>query len=869
MPVPVTYPGVYVEEVPSGVRTITGVATSVAAFVDNFVRGDLDTPVRLFGMADFEREFGGLHARSEASYAIQQFFLNGGSEAWVVRSAAAGTFASASVVIQSSIAGATALTVTARNAGEWGNALRIGIDFPDPDAGTRFNLTVTLQETRRGQTAIAATETFRDLSMSSADPRFVATIVNDAQAGSKLVRVAATGAARPQLTGTLSGLLSPFPAITAAQPELRVTIGAEGTATARLAGRPTTLAEARRLLEEAIRAANPARRAFGEATVVVAGNRLRILAGPTEPTTARVTFDVSGADPTAASLGLLGAQVLQGVMSADVAGAFGAPVTGNVDVTIGALGPFTLTLAPMADPAAARTELETQLRAADPAPELAGARVALHGEAGQSRLIVLAGVPGAGVGFAVVGADTTADTLGLTGAGGVTAVTSTVSNNLNPVPTVNAGAVVSVAIGGSGPRTATFGANANTLTAIAAALQAAVRAADAAATFAGARVADYAVGGDNRLVVVPGVAGDTVTFAAAPADATSANELRLDAGAAQANVQSYALGAGAAIASTAQGGAPAGAMGAPPGALDLIGSLANRTGIFALEAVDLFNILCLPRIAVSAGPDAMSETDASSVIAAATTYCERRRAFLIVDTPAGIDEVPEIIAWADRNATLRHRNVAIYFPRVQIGDPLDDFRLRSVGAGGTMAGVYARTDAARGVWKAPAGVEARLRNVQRLDVALTDPQNGALNPLGLNCLRTFPIYGNVAWGARTLDGSDQAASEWKYIPVRRLALFLEESLYRGTQWVVFEPNDEPLWAQIRLNIGAFMQNLFRQGAFQGRTPQEAYLVKCDSQTTTQNDINLGIVNILVGFAPLKPAEFVIIKIQQLAGQLQT
>jgi phage tail sheath protein FI len=173
------------------------------------------------------------------------------------------------------------------------------------------------------------------------------------------------------------------------------------------------------------------------------------------------------------------------------------------------------------------------------------------------------------------------------------------------------------------------------------------------------------------------------------------------------------------------------------------------------------------------------------------------------------------------------------------------------------------------VWKAPAGTEGSLRGVSQLAVKLTDPQNGQLNPLGLNSLRNFDIFGNVCWGARTLEGADALASQWKYIPVRRLALYIEESLYRGTQWVVFEPNDEPLWAQIRLNIGAFMNNLFRQGAFQGKTPREAYLVKCDSETTTQNDIDRGVVNILVGFAPLKPAEFVIIQIQQLAGQIQT
>ena len=150
-----------------------------------------------------------------------------------------------------------------------------------------------------------------------------------------------------------------------------------------------------------------------------------------------------------------------------------------------------------------------------------------------------------------------------------------------------------------------------------------------------------------------------------------------------------------------------------------------------------------------------------------------------------------------------------------------------------------------------------------------DEENGVLNPLAINCSRTFPVYGSVCWGARTLNGADQMADDYKYVPVRRLALYMEESLYRGTQWVVFEPNDEPLWAQIRLNVGAFMHDLFRKGAFQGKTPNDAYFVKCDKDTTTQNDINQGVVNIIVGFAPLKPAEFVIIQIQQIAGQIVT
>jgi len=215
----------------------------------------------------------------------------------------------------------------------------------------------------------------------------------------------------------------------------------------------------------------------------------------------------------------------------------------------------------------------------------------------------------------------------------------------------------------------------------------------------------------------------------------------------------------------------------------------------------------------------------------------------------------------------RTENAALYFPRLRMPDPLQEGRLANFAPCGAVAGVFARTDSDRGVWKAPAGIDATLNGVAELTVKLTDGENGQLNPLGVNCLRAFPEIGRVVWGARTLRGADSLASEWKYVPVRRLALFIEESLFRGTKWVVFEPNDEPLWAQIRLNVGAFMQNLFRQGAFQGRSPREAYFVKCDRETTTQNDINLGIVNIVVGFAPLKPAEFVVIKLQQMAGQV--
>ena len=286
----------------------------------------------------------------------------------------------------------------------------------------------------------------------------------------------------------------------------------------------------------------------------------------------------------------------------------------------------------------------------------------------------------------------------------------------------------------------------------------------------------------------------------------------------------------------------------------------NKQGIYALLKADLFNLLCLPP------PDPAGDLPAA-VISTAAAFCERKRAMLVVDPPSAAKSVAgAITAVAGINPV--SKNAAVYFPRLRQPNPLRDNQMEEFVPCGAIAGVMARTDATRGVWKAPAGLDATLTGVPDLTVQLTDAENGQLNPLGINCLRALPAVGRVVWGARTTVGDDRLASEWKYVPVRRTALYIEESLYRGTQWVVFEPNDEPLWAQIRLNVGAFMQNMFRQGAFQGRSPKEAYFVKCDKETTTQNDINLGIVNIVVGFAPLKPAEFVVIKLQQMAGQIE-
>jgi phage tail sheath protein FI len=304
-------------------------------------------------------------------------------------------------------------------------------------------------------------------------------------------------------------------------------------------------------------------------------------------------------------------------------------------------------------------------------------------------------------------------------------------------------------------------------------------------------------------------------------------------------------------------------------ATQYLGSETNKTGIYALKNVDLFNLLSIPP-ALRGG-----DTDLQ-VYKQAMKLCVAKRAMLLVDSPAAW-EASAATAPANAIAGLTglglngpdSRNAALYFPRIKAADQLRDGQTDVFVPSGIIAGVIARTDTTRGAWKSPAGIDASLNGVQGLNVTLSDEENGMLNPLGINVLRNFPIVGSVVWGARTLRGADQLADDYKYVAVRRTALLIEESLYRGTQWAVFEPNDEPLWAQIRLNVGAFMHNLFRQGAFQGTTPKDAYLVKCDKETTTQNDINQGVVNILVGFAPLKPAEFVFIKIQQLTGQIDT
>jgi phage tail sheath protein FI len=283
----------------------------------------------------------------------------------------------------------------------------------------------------------------------------------------------------------------------------------------------------------------------------------------------------------------------------------------------------------------------------------------------------------------------------------------------------------------------------------------------------------------------------------------------------------------------------------------------SSRGIWALDDANIFNLLCIPPFSDDTDVDAETWDTAQ-------TYCREKRALLLIDSPSTWSSPRDVVAGSRLTGPVpaRDENSMVFFPRVKMANPLKDDQIEVFAPCGAIAGTFARMDRQRGVWKAAAGVEATLVDVDNPAYTISDAENDKLNGLGVNCLRSFPDIGNVIWGSRTTVGADHLASEWKYVPVRRLALFVEESIYRGVQWAVFEPNDERLWSRVRSTVGSFMAKLFREGAFPASMPDEAYFVKCDRETMTQNDISQGIINIEVGIAPVRPAEFIVIRIRQ-------
>ncbi|WP_432816870.1 phage tail sheath family protein [Sulfitobacter sp. JB4-11] len=763
MPVSVSYPGVYIDEVPGGSRAIAGVPTSVAAFVGYSRRGPIDDATQIFSFADFERTFGDLHPTSALSYAVNHFFLNGGATAWIVRVAEGA--AAASVTLDSPNDGPT-LEIEAASEGAWGNNLQMLVDYDTSSPDSTFNLTVNEMRQVGGQLVVSRSEVHRNLSMNPDSSNYAMDSVNDA---SRMIEVTND---LPATTGTA------------------IVLGGQIT-DAMVSTLPDTM------------------RRIG----------VQINGGPVEE------FNLF--DP--------------GSPPASVA-AVATTIQDTVDALIDNPPPGDFTMVETPD-----GRLEGTLGNNPTNTSIRFVPASINSATAALRLTLASGARETDI-FS----QTRPSPTGTTGA----RVDDFDNTTLVPANTLRVDVV--------DPAGATVGQTADygfpeqpaSLSAAAAMLQVELRATDHPAF----RAATVTVR-DDRIVMRASPDTPTARLVAVDVNNTPTQALGLDT--LIVNLATYRMGTPPTVA--AQSAVAIGVDGTAPDlgtqvGLDLyLGDRDDKTGLFALEDADLFNILNLPDV---------SQID---ILTAAVTYAEERRSMILIDLEENVRAIEDARDWVNdaANSGLKHRNSAIYFPRLMMGDPVQGGRLRPFPNSGVIAGLWARTDAERGVWKAPAGIDARLRGVQALDYRMTDPENGVLNPLGVNCLRTFPVYGTVSWGSRTLVGADVFASEWKYVPVRRLALYIEESLYRGTQFVVFEPNDEPLWSQIRLSVGSFMQQLFRQGALQGSTPQEAYLVRCDKTTTTQADIDLGIVNIYVGFAPLKPAEFVVIQIQQLAGQSQS
>ena len=805
MPVQVSYPGVYVQEVSSGVHTITGVSTSIGAFFGRTAKGPINKAVRCLSYADFLREFGGPHPLSDLAQSVRQFFDNGGTDCYVVRLAKGAAAAAVSLKNIASGGGSkNVLTATAKAAGTWAHNVKLEIDYNTPNPDDTFNLAVIYEVDGN----IITRESFSNLSMNPVAPRFAPTFVTQSSKLIDLTLHADMLQGGTSATDVNAFINKPINTPAGFSQSRRLFIGTTA---------PNLKNNVVIAFNELLKPANP-KDLRSKFSISINGGR-------------PIDIDLSGVDVTATTIDLVRDNLVKEINdrihladpTLNIAGEWNVIATNEVVLRLTSATPDSSSVrifrAPTNDFAA---------------PMMLGV------EQGGIEVARYSNMRPVFTGTAFVGGQVVPNDF-ITGIGKFADMLQAVMGiQIAGSPSVQANLIT----GGS----KNFDQAAGGLDGVREKL----------------RIIAQAINGDPNVPwsaelwgyhlafrKKSGVINDNSTVATTP-DATFGNGF-------VANIRQYVLG-NAGTGSFQSAGTP-GNDGTFPDAGVYGGDPVLHTGFYALDRVDLFNLMVLP------GDREVLESTYLQIIGPASIYCNQHRAFLLVDAPDSWTDVDVPVADASAVNSVRALVVkdhsAVFYPKVQYSDAGIK---KLIGPSGMIAGLMARTDSQRGVWKAPAGTEAALLGILDLELNLTDLENGVLNKLGVNCLRKFPT-GIVNWGARTLDGSDDIGSEWKYIPIRRLALFLEESLFRGTKWVVFEPNDEPLWASIRLNLNAFMLSQFRQGAFQGSTPDKAFYVKCDGETTTQNDRNLGIVNIEVGFAPLKPAEFVVIKIQQIAGDL--
>ncbi len=822
-----TYPGVYVQEISSGVHTIVGVSTSRGLFIGRTKKGPLNKPKLCLGFTDFERNFSSDTSVGDMARYVKLFFQNGGMDCYIMRIASGATYASVTLLAEDGVT--KALKLTAKNAGLEGETIRAAVTYCGAQPEATFNLELFNWETDSSGTKTKTnTETWKSLSMNpkstlyaptvisqnsklvdATDPK-AATVINGFSQSGRPVKIGAAAdaaafkAAWSPLFGSTAATTSCFQISVDGSGYVPVDLSGIDFSTLSAASLAACSGELADLIEAEIKA-ELVKKGYTGRTVTVS-----FLAGPTPAagTTSllRITSDNKGdVFVTTATSNDLAVPLMLGTAQGGLeAGAYiaGRPAPTAFVTRIGS---------DMTNPAAKDRDLYNYLggRAQNSVNKMTLPAIKTDGSA-TTVDITLDLVTGAVAGTDLWYQDKISGS----------------KNGNNDGLREKLGLIRDAvnAYGSSNARTFYWKAE-----------------------LWGSRLALIRTNGEDNFIDSDGDCATGVTI-----------DLFTAAGGKpaipiQKNVHYYSVG----VDGTAGLQTSAGAM-ASDGTAPALSDYDDAYKIID-QQVDIFNLLVLP-------PDASPAETLADIYGPASVFCQERRAFLVMDPPTSwTDAESAMNGVSAMRVGLVKDHSGIFFPRITIKEKAGKV---NIGSAGAIAGLMGRIDSARGVWKAPAGEEASLFGIVGLEYEFSDKENGVLNPRAINTLRRFPD-GIVNWGARTMDGDDDFSSEYKYIPIRRLALFMEESLRRGLKWVVFEPNDEPLWAQIRLNVGVFMHNLFRKGAFQGQKPSDAYFVKCDAETTPQSDRNLGIVNIIVGFAPLKPAEFVILTLQQMAGQLET
>jgi phage tail sheath protein FI len=291
---------------------------------------------------------------------------------------------------------------------------------------------------------------------------------------------------------------------------------------------------------------------------------------------------------------------------------------------------------------------------------------------------------------------------------------------------------------------------------------------------------------------------------------------------------------------------------------DYVGSSSDRTGFAGLEAVDEVTMLCVPDLLAAFERGMIDAEGFKAVQLAMIAHCELMSdRVAILDTPPGLN-AQQVKEWRVDHAGYDSKYAALYWPRIKVMDPLQGKAI-FVPPSGHVAGIWARNDDTRGVHKAPANEV--IRGAISLELNITKGEHDQLNPVAVNCIRAFAGQGIRVWGARTLSSDP----EWRYLNVRRLFNFVEESILSGTNWVVFEPNDPKLWDSVKRTVTMFLRRVWRDGALFGRVPAEAFYVKCDEENNPPENRDAGILTVEIGIAPVKPAEFVVFRISQFSG----